>query len=192
MGDDVAAADRKLRVDAARDQRAVRIHAARGEGDEKFEECHAVAHAGRTRHAHEAHHPALQHQFDSMSQQKEAAVLGMWAFLLTEILFFGGLFMAYMLYRTWYHDAFVAASTLDRAVLGRAQHGRPHRQLADDGAGGARGADQPAQGDGQLAALDDGSRHGVPRRQGDRVRRQVRASPRSRARISSGPDPAGL
>ena len=46
-----------------------------------------------------------------MSQQKEAAVLGMWAFLLTEILFFGGLFMAYMLYRTWYHDAFVIAST---------------------------------------------------------------------------------
>jgi cytochrome c oxidase subunit III len=46
-----------------------------------------------------------------MSQQKEAAVLGMWAFLLTEILFFGGLFMAYLLYRTWYHDAFVAAST---------------------------------------------------------------------------------
>jgi len=62
--------------------------------------------------AHAAdHHPALQHQFDSMSQQKEAAVLGMWAFLLTEILFFGGLFMAYMLYRTWYHGAFVAAST---------------------------------------------------------------------------------
>jgi cytochrome c oxidase subunit 3 len=63
-------------------------------------------------HAHAAdHHPALQHQFDSMSQQKEAAVLGMWAFLLTEILFFGGLFLAYMLYRIWYHDAFVAAST---------------------------------------------------------------------------------
>ncbi len=43
-----------------------------------------------------------------MAQQKEAAVLGMWAFLLTEILFFGGLFMAYMLYRIWYHDAFAA------------------------------------------------------------------------------------
>jgi cytochrome c oxidase subunit 3 len=56
------------------------------------------------------HHPALQHQFETMEQQKEAAVLGMWAFLLTEILFFGGLFMAYMLYRIWYHDAFVAAS----------------------------------------------------------------------------------
>jgi cytochrome c oxidase subunit 3 len=62
-------------------------------------------------HGHAAHHPALQHQFQTMSQQKEAAVLGMWAFLLTEILFFGGLFLAYALYRMWYHDAFVAAST---------------------------------------------------------------------------------
>jgi cytochrome c oxidase subunit III len=68
---------------------------------------HAPAHGGH----HAVHHPALQHQFETMGQQKEAAVLGMWAFLLTEILFFGGLFMAYMLYRTWYHDAFVAAST---------------------------------------------------------------------------------
>ena len=71
----------------------------------------AAAHVDAHGHAHAAHHPALQHQFDTMAQQKEAAVLGMWAFLLTEILFFGGLFMAYMLYRTWYHDAFVAAST---------------------------------------------------------------------------------
>jgi cytochrome c oxidase subunit 3 len=60
---------------------------------------------------HDAHHPELRHHFDSMPQQKEAAVLGMWTFLLTEILFFGGLFMAYMLYRLWYHDAFVAASS---------------------------------------------------------------------------------
>jgi cytochrome c oxidase subunit 3 len=72
----------------------------------------AAAHVGVPGHAHAAdHHSALQHQFNSMSQQKEAAVLGMWTFLLTEILFFGGLFMAYVLYRTWYHDAFVAAST---------------------------------------------------------------------------------
>jgi cytochrome c oxidase subunit 3 len=70
---------------------------------------HPGGHAAATPHG--AHHPALQHQFQTMSQQKEAAVLGMWAFLLTEILFFGGLFLAYMLYRTWYHDAFVAAST---------------------------------------------------------------------------------
>jgi len=64
-----------------------------------------------TGHGHTAHHPALQHQFQTLSQQKEAATLGMWAFLLTEILFFGGLFMAYMLYRTWYHDAFREASS---------------------------------------------------------------------------------
>jgi cytochrome c oxidase subunit 3 len=45
-----------------------------------------------------------------MSQQKEAAVVGMWVFLLTEILFFGGLFAAYMIYRIWYFDAFAEAS----------------------------------------------------------------------------------
>ena len=71
----------------------------------------AVAHAD---HGHadadHAHHPALQHHFDTMAQQKEAAVIGMWLFLLTEILFFGGLFLAYMIYRVWYFDAFAEAS----------------------------------------------------------------------------------
>jgi cytochrome c oxidase subunit 3 len=61
-------------------------------------------------HAHAKHHPALQHHFDTMGQQKEAAVIGMWVFLLTEILFFGGLFVAYMIYRIWYFEAFAEAS----------------------------------------------------------------------------------
>ena len=39
----------------------------------------------------EAHHPALAHQFDDLAQQREAATLGMWVFLVTEVLFFGGL-----------------------------------------------------------------------------------------------------
>ena len=69
----------------------------------------AVAHADHHAAAH-AHHPAQQHHFDTMPQQKEAAVLGMWVFLLTEILFFGGLFVAYMIYRVWYFDAFAEAS----------------------------------------------------------------------------------
>jgi cytochrome c oxidase subunit III len=58
------------------------------------------------------HHdsPALAHQFDSIEQQREAATLGMWAFLVTEILFFGGLFTVYMVYRTLYPQAFAAAS----------------------------------------------------------------------------------
>ena len=68
-----------------------------------------VAHAAHHAAAH-AHHPAQQHHFDTMAQQKEAAVLGMWVFLLTEILFFGGLFVAYMIYRVWYFDAFAEAS----------------------------------------------------------------------------------
>ena len=60
--------------------------------------------------SHHQHPPALAHHFDSLEQQREAATLGMWAFLVTEILFFGGLFTVYLVYRTWYPDAFAAAS----------------------------------------------------------------------------------
>jgi len=48
---------------------------------------------------HAPHHPYLQHHFDNMEQQAEASTLGMWVFLVTEIMFFGGLFMAYLVYR---------------------------------------------------------------------------------------------
>ena len=66
--------------------------------------------------AHDAHEalPGLAHHFESYEQQKEAATLGMWTFLVTEILFFGGLFAAYSLYRSLYPEVFRAAShTLD-------------------------------------------------------------------------------
>jgi cytochrome c oxidase subunit III len=69
-----------------------------------------VATAGHADVHEHAHHPALQHHFDTMRQQKEAAVVGMWVFLLTELLFFGGLFVAYMIYRVWYFEAFAEAS----------------------------------------------------------------------------------
>jgi len=60
------------------------------------------------------HEPELKHHFDDMGQQHEAATLGMWLFLATEVLFFGGLFAAYMLYRVWYPGTFGEASrTLD-------------------------------------------------------------------------------
>jgi cytochrome c oxidase subunit 3 len=60
------------------------------------------------------HEPALKHHFDDLDQQHEAASLGMWLFLSTEVLFFGGLFAAYMLYRVWYPTTFGDASrTLD-------------------------------------------------------------------------------
>jgi len=50
------------------------------------------------------------HHFDSAEQQKEAASLGMWVFIAQEIMFFGGLFLAYTVYRNLYHEAFAAAS----------------------------------------------------------------------------------
>src|SRR3954447_24405595 len=62
-----------------------------------------------TAHAH-AHPPALAHHFDNLAQQSEAATLGMWVFLATEVLFFGGLFTTYLVYRSWYPEAFTAAS----------------------------------------------------------------------------------
>ena len=61
-------------------------------------------------HSRGQHHPALQHHFEDMDQQFEAAGLGMWVFLVTEIMFFGGLFMAYIVYRTWYPEAFAEGS----------------------------------------------------------------------------------
>ena len=57
------------------------------------------------------HHPALAAQFDSMEQQQDASTFGMWVFLLTEIMMFGGLFTAYLIYRIKYYQAFVAGST---------------------------------------------------------------------------------
>jgi cytochrome c oxidase subunit 3 len=55
-------------------------------------------------------HPALQHHFENMEQQREAGTLGMWIFLVTEIMFFGGMFLAYTLYRNLFPAAFASAS----------------------------------------------------------------------------------
>src|SRR6266852_4480141 len=59
---------------------------------------------------HEHSHRALQHHFDNMEQQREAGTLGMWVFLVTEIMFFGAMFFAYTIYRYQYPAAFASAS----------------------------------------------------------------------------------
>jgi cytochrome c oxidase subunit III len=59
---------------------------------------------------HEAPNPALLHHFATPQQQKNAASLGMWLFLVTEIMFFGGMFCAYLVYRLMHFDAFAAGS----------------------------------------------------------------------------------
>src|SRR5271170_7743929 len=56
------------------------------------------------------HPPYQRHHFVTMEQQTETTSFGMWLFLLTEIMFFGGLFTAYLIYRNWYYPAFVAGS----------------------------------------------------------------------------------
>ncbi len=51
-----------------------------------------------------------EHQFDDIEQQRDAAYTGMWVFLSTEVLFFGAVFFAYILYRGMYYEAFVEGS----------------------------------------------------------------------------------
>jgi cytochrome c oxidase subunit III len=64
---------------------------------------------------HTAH---LAHHFSGMEQQRESAKLGMWIFLLTEILLFGGLFAAYAIYRAWNPDMFYNAHKFLNVYLG--------------------------------------------------------------------------
>jgi cytochrome c oxidase subunit 3 len=61
---------------------------------------------------------AVAHQFEDFEQQHEADSLGMWVFLATEIMFFGGLFAAYTIYRSLYLPAFEAGSRVLDAKLG--------------------------------------------------------------------------
>lgn len=62
--------------------------------------------------------PFVHEQFDDIEQQRGAAQLGMWIFLATEVLFFGGLFLSYTVYRTLYPETFTAASHHTEVVLG--------------------------------------------------------------------------
>ena len=64
------------------------------------------------------HEPGLQHQFEDMKQQEESVSIGMWAFLAQEIMFFGGLFTAYLVMRSRYPMAFAAGSNHLDAFMG--------------------------------------------------------------------------
>ena len=95
-----------------------------------------VGHVHRQVHGHDAtvgvneplvhaEEHAWAHQFDDAFQQRDAAQLGMWVFLVTEVLFFGGLFLVYTVYRALYPGAFAHGSnhldltlgTINTAVL---------------------------------------------------------------------------
>ena len=64
-------------------------------------------------------HPAgLRHHFDDAEQQLESSTLGMWIFLATEIMFFGGMFCSYMIYRNAYPEAFASTSHFMNVTIG--------------------------------------------------------------------------
>lgn len=62
--------------------------------------------------------PAM--QFADLTQQRDTATLGLWLFLATEILFFGGALMGYLAYRMIYPDGFLEAARHTKIVLGTA------------------------------------------------------------------------
>jgi cytochrome c oxidase subunit 3 len=65
-----------------------------------------------------AQHAGLAHQFQDLDQQQEADTLGIWVFLVTEIMFFGGLFASYAIYRWLYFAAFEGGSHILDIRLG--------------------------------------------------------------------------
>jgi cytochrome c oxidase subunit 3 len=64
------------------------------------------------------HEPGLRHHFDDSAQQLESSTLGMWVFLVTEVMFFSGMFGAYTVYRKMYPDAFASTSHFMNVTIG--------------------------------------------------------------------------
>lgn len=68
------------------------------------------AHGAADSHGHAGHGLELRHHFETVAQQKEASTLGMWVFLVTEIMLFGGIFLAYTVYRWAFPDVWAASA----------------------------------------------------------------------------------
>lgn len=82
---------------------------------------HDDSHDGHDAHGHDhAHHPKLAHHFDTMEQQFDTAKLGMWVFLVTEILMFGGLFAAFIIFKSFDTKVFILAHEHLNKVMGGA------------------------------------------------------------------------
>ncbi len=74
------------------------------------------AHDAHGGHGHDG--PHLAHHFDTYQQQFDAGKLGIWLFLLTEVLFFSGLFCAYTVYRGMHPEVFVYAHYFLNTTMG--------------------------------------------------------------------------
>ncbi len=73
-----------------------------------------MEHSGADHH----HNPNLAHHFHDMEQQHESIKLGVWLFLVTEVLLFGGLFCFYAIYRAWHPEMFIEVNQLLNVKLG--------------------------------------------------------------------------
>lgn len=65
-----------------------------------------------------SHEAGLRHHFDDSEQQFQSSTLGMWVFLVTEVMFFGGMFGSYTIYRNMYPDAFSSTSHFMNVTIG--------------------------------------------------------------------------
>jgi cytochrome c oxidase subunit 3 len=65
-----------------------------------------------------SHEAGLRHHFDDSEQQFQSSTLGMWVFLVTEVMFFGGMFGSYTIYRNMYPDAFASTSHFMNVAIG--------------------------------------------------------------------------
>ncbi len=130
--------------------------------------------------AHGEHPPYLRHHFESVEQQADTTNFAMWLFLLTEVMFFGGLFTAYLIYRNWYYPAFVAGSHQLNVVWGALNTAGADLLQLHHGHGRVVRRDAAQARAGALPDAHLPSRPGLSGHQDHRVLGEDREAPRSR------------
>ena len=115
----------------------------------------------------------LVEQFETEEQQHEAAQLGVWVFLGTEVMLFSGLFAGILIYRITYWQALQTATEHLHVPLGAINTALLLTSSLTMGFASARGARRPDRQHLLVADRDRAARSGLPRRQGLRVLRGV-------------------
>ena len=129
------------------------------------------------------HNKHVRHHFATAEQQMDSATLGMWTFLITEVLFFGGMFAAYAVFRFKYPAAFASTSIFMNVKIGAANTAvlicsSLTMAMAVRASQLSKRADMLK----YLFRYDD-LRIDIPNRQGIRVSRQVRGASHSGSKL---------
>ena len=133
-----------------------------------------------------AQNAGLAHQFEDLEQQQEADALGIWVFLVTEIMFFGGLFASYAIYRWLYFAAFRRRQPYSGHSPRRRKYHCPARQQPHDGSLGAFRANRQSPRARRFPRRHDDSRRNLSGRQSVRVQPKIRGARRSQPRLGAG------